>query len=401
MASKRRRRRGSRPRTLRRGFLVAVLAALAGWWVGCRGAGHGAVVSIRIPEGASFSQVTDSLAAHHVVRAPLLFQVYAHLTGASRHVKPGTYGFRQGTGWDRVLSDLAAGREMTARLVVPEGWRLAQIAPRMARLTSIPEDSILALLRSPATVRRFRVPGPTMEGYLYPATYNWPLHPPVDTMLATMVRRYRKVWTPVRQARADSLGMDEREVVTLASIVEAEAKIPTDMPLISAVYHNRLRIGMPLQADPTVQYVLPQRHDRLLYSDIGSVAKNPYNTYAHTGLPPGPIGCPSERAMDAALQPAPVDYLYFVARPDGRSIFTRTLAQHNRAKAQVRALIAAESAAVARNPAAAESIASAAKRGTAPLLSPVPAAPGGSGAAPAGTAAARAPATRKSPSGRR
>ncbi len=355
---------------------VAAIVAIAGWWLGCRGAGHGPTVRVRIPDGASFGQVTDSLAAHHVVRVPLLFQLYAHLTGASRHVRPGTYGFRQGTGWDRVLRDLAEGRVLTAKLVVPEGFRLEQIAPRLARLTGLAGDSVLRALENPETARRFRVPGPTMEGYLFPATYTWAVDVPLDTMLATMVRRYRRVWTPARRARADSLGLNERDAVSLASIVQAEAKVLADMPAISAVYHNRLRIGMALQADPTVQYALGQRrHDRLLIVDIRSVAADPYNTYTHRGLPPGPIGSPGEAALDAALQPANVSYLYFVARPDGTDIFSNTLAQHNRAKAQVRALIAAESLRVRDVGDAAPGTAATESVGAPPPLSPAAPAP--------------------------
>jgi UPF0755 protein len=343
VAKRRRRRRSRGAVTLRRFFLVLAAVALGTWWLGCRGAGYGALVRVHIPERASFSQVTDSLAAHEIVRAPALFHVYAILTGTARHVKPGTYGFRRGTGWDRVLRDLGEGRVLTARLVVPEGWRLAQIAPRLAAITGLPAEPILALLRTPATVAHFRVPGPTMEGYLYPATYTWAIDTPLDSMLSSMVRRYRRVWTTSRRAATDSLHMSERDVVTLASIVQAEARVASEMPVIASVYLNRLRIGMPLQADPTVQYVLPQRHDRLLYTDIAGVTGNPYNTYAHKGLPPGPIGSPSDRAIDATLHAARTDYLYFVSRPEGTSIFSRTLPQHNRAKAQVRALVRAES----------------------------------------------------------
>ena len=207
-----------------------------------------------------------------------------------------------------------------------------------------------------------------MEGYLYPATYSWPLGTPLDTMIATLVRRYERSWTPERLARAKDAGMTVRDVVTLASIVQAEAKLPSDMPIISAVYHNRLRIGMPLQADPTVQYVLRQRKDRLLYNDISAVAADPYNTYTHKGLPPGPIGNPSEPAIDAALAPASAPYLYFVSRPDGSNIFSRSLAEHNRAKQQVRMLIQAESSAAA---AAGETPATASPgSGTAPRPTP-------------------------------
>jgi UPF0755 protein len=144
------------------------------------------------------------------------------------------------------------------------------------------------------------------------------------------------VWTAERQAAADAMGMSQREVVTLASIVEKEARRAEEMPVISAVYHNRLRIGYPLQADPTVQYALGDHRDRLLFADIERVRDHPYNTYHRTGLPPGPIGAPSERAIDAVLQPEDTEFLFFVARADGTHVFTRTLAEHNRAVAEVR-----------------------------------------------------------------
>jgi UPF0755 protein len=291
---------------------------------------------VRVPPGASFAEVTDSLAAKRIVQVPFLFRLYARVLGVDDEIKPGTYAFRPGTGWKTLLEDLRLGRVLTSRIVIPEGWDLQRIAPRLAGLTGVPAESVLAALVDTAQPARFGVPGPTLEGYLYPATYTFPVDAPLDSVLASMVSVYKALWTPERRARADSLGLSEREVVTLASIIEKEAKIPTEMPLISAVYHNRLRIGYPLQADPTVQYALGAHQARLLYAHIDSVADHPYNTYRHPGLPPGPIASPSANAVNAALYPADVDYLYFVARPDGSHVFTRSLAEHNRAKAALR-----------------------------------------------------------------
>ncbi|MBX6365908.1 MAG: endolytic transglycosylase MltG [Gemmatimonadetes bacterium] len=353
MAKKRRRQLSPWRRTVRDAAVAVVVvtvllvAAAAYLFVAATAPGHGARSRVRIPEGAGFDQITDSLAAHGVVRAPRLFRVYAKFTGQAREVKPGTYAFRREVGWRRVLSDLVAGRTLIERLVIPEGWNTFRIAPRLARITGVPEDSVFAFLRDEANAARFHVPGPTLEGYLYPATYTFSVDESLDSVVARLVRAYDRVWTPARRARADSLGMSEREVVALASIIEAEAKRPAEMPLISAVYHNRLRIGYPLQADPTVQYALGRHRSRLLYADIDSVADNPYNTYRHKGLPPGPIGSPSERAIDAALYPAAARFLYFVARPDGTHIFTSSLAEHNRAKAAARALFAAAESATA------------------------------------------------------
>ncbi len=291
---------------------------------------------VRVPVGASFAQVTDSLAAKDLVSAPFFFRLYARVLGVDDQVKPGTYAFRPGTGWKEILEDLRLGRVLTFRLVIPEGWDLQRIAPRLASLTGASADSVLALLADTAQPTRFGVPGPTLEGYLYPATYTFPVDAPLDSVIANLVSVYKAIWTPARRARADSIGMSEREVVTLASIIEKEARIRSEMPLISAVYHNRLRIGYPLQADPTVQYALGRHRARLLYADIDSVADHPYNTYRNPGLPPGPIASPSVDAVEAALYPADVDYLYFVARPDGSHVFTRSLAEHNRAKFEVR-----------------------------------------------------------------
>jgi UPF0755 protein len=151
-----------------------------------------------------------------------------------------------------------------------------------------------------------------------------------------MVARYKAYWTPERVARLTALEMTEREAVTLASIVQAEAVWSDEMPSISSVYHNRLRTGQALYADPTVLYALGGHRERLLYAAIDSVANNPYNTYRNPGLPPGPIGSPGEKALDAALNPADTRYFYFVARPDGTHVFTRTVNEHNDAKQRAR-----------------------------------------------------------------
>jgi UPF0755 protein len=151
-----------------------------------------------------------------------------------------------------------------------------------------------------------------------------------------MVEHYRALWTEERIAQAEELGLTTQEVTTLASIVQGEARQTHEMPVISGVFHNRLRIGYLLQADPTVQYALAERRSRLLYADIDSVADHPYNTYTQPGLPPGPIGAPGREAIDAALHPEAHDYLYFVARPDGTHIFTSSLDEHNRARVEAR-----------------------------------------------------------------
>ena len=326
---------------LRRCLLLAlVLIAACG-----KGDGTGPTVPVQVAPGASSGQITDSLQTRGIIDNATFFRLYARMNGADARVRPGTYGFRKGQSWKSILDDFRNGRVMTAKLVVPEGFSVDKIARRIAEVSKRDSTQILDLLTSDSVAKKYGVPGPTLEGYLYPATYDFPIGAHPDSVIKRMVSVYKRNWTPARQARADSIKMSEREVIALASIVEKEAKRQEEMPTISSVYHNRLRINYPLQADPTVQYALGSHRARLLYRDIRAAKDNPYNTYVIKGLPPGPIGSPSARAIDAALYPAETKFLYFVARPDGSHIFTNSLTEHNRAKAQIRALRAKQDAA--------------------------------------------------------
>jgi len=322
-------------RDARRWLAIAALALTAG----CGGEGVGEPIRFTVPRGSGLGAITDTLAAHDIVQQPHLFRLYARAKGVAGSLKPGVYELRRNTGWDEVLATLVEGRVVTMRITVPEGWTARQIAERIAAEAGVPVDSIVPLVLDSARADSLDVPGPTLEGYLYPATYVLPAGTPAADVVRTMVQRYRRVWTPALRARADSLGLSEREVVTLASIVEKEARVWQERDTIAAVYRNRLRIGMPLQADPTVQYARGTHETRLLYAHIEETRDNPYNTYTHAGLPPGPIASPSEGAIRAVLYPAAVDYLYFVARPDGTHVFTRTLAEHNAAKRRARAAL--------------------------------------------------------------
>lgn len=324
---------------MRRLAALAVAGALAcGGAAACGGADSAPVPSqrFRVPPGATFNAVADSLEAHRLLDSPGFFRFYARLTGAVDEVKAGTYEFRRNASWRDVLRDLTEGNVAYDRITIPEGWEIRRIAPRVAALAEVPADSVMAWMLDTATAARFGVPGPTLEGYLYPSTYRIPADADLNAIVAPMIREYRAVWTPEREARADSMGLSRRQVMTLASIVEKEARVADEMPTIAAVYLNRLEIGYPLQADPTVQYARGEHEARLLFAHIDQVADNPYNTYTHGGLPPGPIGAPSVRAIDAVLHPADVNYLYFVARPDGTHEFNRHLVDHNRSVARIR-----------------------------------------------------------------
>lgn len=318
--------------TNRRKLGIAGAVVLVGVLALSTGGEPGDPVRVVIPSGATLSTVTDSLVAHDVIAFPTLFRSYARVRGAARDLKAGTYVMETGMSWREALGRVTRGEVATLSVTIPEGFRLAQMAERLAEITAESPDEVLAYLEDESLPERLGVPGPTLEGYLFPDTYRFAEGVPVTEVVRTMVDRYRDVWTDARRARLEEVGLTEREAATLASIVQAEARQRDEMPRIAGVYHNRLDRGWLLQADPTVLYALGGYRERLLFAAIDSVQDNPYNTYSQRGLPPGPIGSPGERAIDAALHPEGHDYMYFVAFPDGSHRFTRTLAEHNSAR---------------------------------------------------------------------
>lgn len=326
-----------KPAGIRRSGRITLLGATA-LAAACGGGPPpgGEPVELTVPDGAGFAEVVDTLEARGFVTRPTLFTLYARWKKLDTEVRSGRYALTPGTDWAGLLGALTAGRVVTREITIPEGWTLRQIAPRIAEFTGHPVDDVRALIEDSTAHRRFDVPGPGLEGYLFPETYRFADGTPPETVVETMVQHYRDFWTPARRARLDALEFDERGLTTLASIVQAEARVSDEMPRIAAVYHNRLRIGMLLQADPTVLYALGGPRERLLYAAMDSVADSPYNTYTQPGLPPGPIGSPGAEALTAALRPADDPALYFVAGPDGRHVFSRTLAEHNRAVAEYR-----------------------------------------------------------------
>jgi UPF0755 protein len=289
-------------------------------------------IEVTVPTGTTFNSVLDTLVDRRVVAARRRFRFYARVTGADRRIRSGSYALVPGASWGEILETLTSGRMMTFGLTIPEGFTIADMVDRVAETVERPADTVRARLTDPNAHQKWDVPGPGLEGYLFPDTYRFARGVALDVVIEAMVARYQEAWTSARVARLEALDMSENELMTLASIIQAEARRVEEMQTISAVYHNRLRLGYRLQADPTVLYALGGRRERLLYAAIDSVADNPYNTYTQRGLPPGPIAAPGEAAIHAALYPADQSYLYFVARPDGTHIFTNSLEEHNRAR---------------------------------------------------------------------
>jgi UPF0755 protein len=234
--------------------------------------------------------------------------------------------------WD-VLDAFRRGRIIEYQVIIPEGYNLTQIGWTLSQTPLISEpNEFIRLAKNAEFASSLNIPADTLEGYLFPDTYYLPKGILVEDIAKRMVQRYRAVFTPDLQKRAEELGMTEHEVLTLASIVEKEAKVASERKTIAAVYHNRLKKGMRLQADPTAVYGTRAWVTKVTAQDLKR--KSPYNTYVHKGLPPGPIANPGQGAILATLYPDNVDYLFFVAQGDGSHFFSKDYEQH--AKAIVR-----------------------------------------------------------------
>jgi UPF0755 protein len=276
----------------------------------------------------------ESLSHAHVISFARGFRVYASLRGNDRGIRAGTYLFHRNASWSFVLDALRAGKGLVHIVTIPEGFSLAQIESSLETKLGSTHDSIVAAGRDTGLLHALDLSAPTLEGYLFPDTYVFPDGTTPRVAVATMVRRFDQIWKPEWTARLDTIHLSRNDVITLASLVEKEARVPEERPVIAAVYLNRLREGELLQADPTVQYALGKHVARVLYKDLE--VDSPYNTYKHKGLPPGPIASPGKASIEAALYPANVPYKYFVAFPDGHHEFRKDLAAHELAVAQAR-----------------------------------------------------------------
>jgi UPF0755 protein len=288
---------------------------------------------VTIPRGAGVRTIADTLRAHGLITSERWFRTYVALRGLDRAMKAGIYDLPRGLTVPAVARRLATGQPATEPFVVYEGWMLREIAAGAHAQLRIDPDALLAAARDTALRRQVGTRHETLEGYLYPTTHHVRIGATPRELVRQMVEEFERHWAPQWDARAEALGMTRDEVVVLASIIEGEVRHDRDRRYVSSVYHNRLRQGWRLQADPTVIYALGRRR-RLFERDY--LTRSPYNTYLIDGLPPGAIGAPSVASLQAALYPAETDFMFFVARNDGWHVFSRTLTEHLRAIRQVR-----------------------------------------------------------------
>ena len=293
-------------------------------------------VVITIEEGERFSDVADDLRRLGLVEHPFPLRVWARVTGRDRAVHWGEYVITTALSPLELLVRLTGPPDPVHPVTIPEGLTVREIVHVLAENGFGAEESFLCLLDDPVFLASEDLPPTGAEGYLFPDTYTFTPATPQERILRTMLHRFRDVFGPRLAVRAADLGLSVQQAVTLASIVEEETARPEERRLVAAVFLNRLRVGMPLQSDPTVLYGRTDGGRTITRSDLAR--PTPYNTYTISGLPPAPIANPGRASLEAAVDPAKVDYLYFVARGDGSHEFTSTLAAHHAAVARYRAL---------------------------------------------------------------
>lgn len=313
---------------------AVALAGVGGWWKQAKQpVGPGPAQRVTVPKGASVQSVGRLLQSKNLIREPNAFAIL----GRGKSVRAGTYDIAPSETPATILDRLVRGDVVEIPMVkvaIPEGFTLRQIAARLEEKGLGKADEYLSLTETQGKTFEASKPLPAkLEGYLFPATYEFPQgalpRAVVQKMVGTFDDRVADKFDQVAK-----VGRPLGEVVTIASMIEREARVPQDRTKISGVIYNRLAKGMPLQIDATVQYAQGEHKTRLLYRDLK--VDSPYNTYKVRGLPPGPICSPGEASLDAALTPEKSDFLYYVAKPDGSHLFGRTMAEHQRNIALVR-----------------------------------------------------------------
>lgn len=291
-------------------------------------------VSVIIKEGDSMSKIVQRLKETKLINDGTWLLLLSKLSGKDRHIHAGRYDFKKGLTLYSLFKQLVRGDVTLKDVTIPEGSTLKQIAGILEREIQIDSTEFVRVAENSPFAQSMGISAFSLEGYLFPETYKLSWGISSEKTAQMMVEQFKKTFTDSLLKRAQEINFSLLEVVTLASLIEAEAKEGKEREIISAVYHNRLKRGMLLQCDPTVIYGLPDTDRPLVLKDLET--DSPYNTYKYPGLPPGPIGNPGKASLLAALYPANVDYLYFVAKGDGTHVFSTTLEEHNRARSKIK-----------------------------------------------------------------
>ena len=287
---------------------------------------------VSVPAGHSALKIAQILHSNGVVRHSWFFEWYVRLAGGAKSLQAGEYRFGEPLNLPQVLDKLRRGLVYYYRVTIPEGLTMAEVAERLAHRGLGSENAFQQAMQQGRLVGDLDPVAQNLEGYLFPETYFVSLKMEEEQMVRAMVSGFRDIWTSQRSQRVQELNLTTRDVITLASLIEKETALSEERPLISAVFHNRLRKNLKLACDPTVIYAvtLQREYDGVIHqSDLE--LDSPYNTYLYPGLPPGPIANPGLDSIDAALHPAQVDYLYFVSQNNGGHFFSSNYRDHRRA----------------------------------------------------------------------
>ncbi len=297
-------------------------------------AGGGQPVAVTIAPQSTTSQIAAQLKQNNLIHSGEYFKLYTKITGTHRSLKPGKYVFEGTENLAQIVAKLEEGSPDIISFTVPEGFNLEQTVNLLDSQGIATREELLAALEDPNLEFKYVTELPEganrFEGFLFPDTYKIEAETSPVEIVQMMLDRFAEVYNSEYEARAKELDMTNYQVITLASIIEREAKVREDRPLVSSVFHNRLDEGMLLQSCATVQYALGEVKPVLYNTDLQ--VDSPYNTYRNLGLPPGPIAAPGEDSLNAALYPADASYLYFVAKADGSHVFSNTFREHTEAK---------------------------------------------------------------------
>jgi UPF0755 protein len=281
-----------------------------------------------VREGATLNVVADELELKGIIRGKRLFLLWARLMGYSRSIKAGEYRLSSTMPPLKILETLSKGIVITHPVTIPEGFTIKQIGELLEEKGLVKNEEFLAITGDPDVAKRYGISGQSLEGYLYPDTYQFDRGLSPMSIVEVMIKHFWEVTGPLRE-KIEQSGMTIEEVITLASIVEKETGRAEERPIIASVFLNRLKKGMRLETDPTVIYGIKDFSGNLKKKHL--TQRTPYNTYVIRGLPPGPIANPGKEAIEAVLFPAKTAYLYFVSKNDGTHHFSKTLTDHNKA----------------------------------------------------------------------
>ncbi|MBL7094271.1 endolytic transglycosylase MltG [candidate division KSB1 bacterium] len=287
-------------------------------------------IEVKIKPGFSLRIIADTLESKGLIKNKEDFILANKLFRNVNRLKAGRYNIKKGLSVYDVMNIIVEGKTSNIKVVIQEGLISTQIASILAKKVEIDSTKFIKLLSDTSIINQFKLRSNSLEGYLFPNTYFFHWGITEKEIIKILLKEFNRNFSDSLKAIATDKGWKVGQILTLASIIEGEALIDSERAVISSVYHNRLQKGMLLQADPTIQYIIPDGPRRLLNKDLA--IDSPYNTYIYPGLPPGPVNNPGKISIVAAISPVKTDYLYFVAKGDGSHIFSKTLSQHLRAK---------------------------------------------------------------------